>query len=389
MMKVGVMYQRLFKPKPQLLLMLLLLVVTGCSAKSAKQIELDLWSGWAEVDALMQRDYPETEPIILVHGWSGDEFTWPEARRLKIMEDELHRDIYYFNFRTGTLPNRYPPIETLEEHLERFIKSFKRVDMVAHSMGGLLVRHYLAHHADHNIRRLLLLSVPNYGATAASLLSQFSSISATGNAQAQEIEPGSDFLWQLNSLHGSELKSLKVLNVYALPDGILDRDIVVGPVTAWLPWVANYTVKGDHHTLAEHLDEFAFIVRFLVDGEMPGTLAQQPERRDIWLRVRRADGDFRFNSESMKRFDDAGKPVRGGLSLCCDKQSSLYDPRVTTAIIEDVWKGQVLELTNRSVSPPVTVRFKVPGDLRDPVNMIEIDSSGRRISGESTGVFSQ
>ncbi|MCF7822214.1 MAG: alpha/beta fold hydrolase, partial [Mariprofundaceae bacterium] len=344
-----------------------------------KQIELDLWSGWAEVDALMQRDYPEVEPIILVHGWNGDEFTWPEARKLKKVEEKLGRDIYYFNFRTGAFPNRYPPLEALEEYLERFIKGFDHVDIVAHSMGGLLVRQFLAHHPDHNVRRLLLLSVPNFGASAAGFLTQFSSISATGNAQAQEIEPGSDFLWHLNSLGGSEMEGVEVLNAYALPDGILDRDVVVDPATAWLPWVANVTVAGDHHVLARRLDEFSFIQTFLSEGALPENLAGQPEGREIWLRVSRAGGgQLRFANEFVKQFDPAGRPVRGNVSICCEKQSSLYDQRVTTVIVKDVWKGQSLELMDRSTSPPVTIRFRVPGHLPHPVNLINFEVGGKK-----------
>jgi triacylglycerol lipase len=58
-------------------------------------------------------------------------------------------------------------------------------DVVAHSMGGLAVRHYLARSAGHGVRRTIFLGTPHAGTWAALL--------AWGGGR-REMLPGSEFL---------------------------------------------------------------------------------------------------------------------------------------------------------------------------------------------------
>ena len=135
-----------------------LLLLASCSVKTSKEITADLWSGWEKAEIQMQEDYPDAVPIILVHGWNGGEFTWPEPEQLMEMEKKLQRDIYLFTYRTGIFANRYPPLEVLEEQLDRYLAAHPQVDIIAHSMGGLLVRHYLSHHVTSSIRRVVFIA---------------------------------------------------------------------------------------------------------------------------------------------------------------------------------------------------------------------------------------
>jgi len=350
------------------------LLISSCAGKSSQQITLNLWLGWEESDQLMQPDYPDAVPILLVHGWNGDEFTWPDAKRLLDMEQSLGRDIYYFNYRTGALPNRYPPLEAMEEHLERYLKSFPGVvDVVAHSMGGVLVRQYLSHHSGHNVRRLLLLSVPHYGANAASVLAELAAVAPTGNVQAQEIQPGSDFLWQLNSLGGIELEGIDVLNAYTASTRSLKGDLIVDPVVAWLPWAPNVSVAGDHHTLPSEMDRLPFITAFLQDGTVPAKLAVQPGRRDLWLRVQRHDGTpLSFTAASVKRrHSKNGNWDSTTLKVCCERRSSMPDQGASTVMAEDVHAGESFQLIDRSRLPNRSIQIDVPDELAIPVTMVE------------------
>ncbi|WP_036196624.1 alpha/beta fold hydrolase [Mariprofundus ferrooxydans] len=360
-------------------LLALVLLLASCAGKSSEQVARNLWQGWEESDLLMQPDYPDAVPVLLVHGWNGDEFTWPNAKRLLAMEKRLGRDIYYFNYRTGALPNRYPPLEAMEEHLERYLKSFPgQVDVVAHSMGGLLVRQYLSHHAGNNVRRLLLLSVPHFGTSAASLLSELASVTATGNVQAQEIQPGSDFLWHLNSLDGSELDGIQVLNAYAISKHTLRGDLVVDPVSAWLPWAPNVVVTGDHSTLPRELDRLPFIYNFLQEGAIPAELASEPAQRNLWVRVNGHDHvPLNFTPASVKRRPGRDKHWESkGTSLCCGLRSSMYDEGATTVIAEDVHAGESLRLIDRRQTPAGVIQVDVPDELEQPVTLIERNLAG-------------
>ncbi|MDQ6992441.1 MAG: alpha/beta fold hydrolase [Mariprofundus sp.] len=355
-------------------LLMALLLLSACASKSTVQFRNDLWLGWEESDMLMQGDYPDAIPVLLVHGWNGDESTWPDAKRLLLLEQKLGRDIYYFNYRTGAMPNRYPPLEAMEEHLERYLKSFPTgVDVVAHSMGGLLVRQYLSHHAGNQIRRLLLLSVPHYGANGASALAEVTAVSAVGNVQVQEIQPGSDFLWQLNSQEGSELEGVEVLNAYTTSESSFNSDMVVDPLSAWLPWAANISLEGDHHALASKLDRYPFMADFLQTGQIPTTLATKPEQRDLWVRIKsKTATPLKFSKTSVKRRSAPSKEWGYvGLEICCDQRSSMYDKGGVTVIATDIKKGEQLQFLDRSLARTKATIITVPSKLTLPITLLD------------------
>lgn len=86
-----------------------------------------------------------------------------------------------------------------------------RVDIVAHSMGGLVTRAYVAGLAQEasngdkslpyngKIRRIVTAGTPNYGASLTSLGGARESRLADTDAQQTQMEYGSDFLWALHT----------------------------------------------------------------------------------------------------------------------------------------------------------------------------------------------
>jgi len=308
----------------------------ACSAKTSQLVSSSLWGKWELFEQQVQPDYPDAVPIILIHGWNGGEFSWPGPRVLMRMEQQLQRDIYFFNYRTGIVANRFPPIELLEEQLDSYLKTYRQVDIVAHSMGGLLLRQYLAEHSDNPVRRVLFLSTPHFGSNVANFLVDIGSLSYTGNIQAAELLPGSDFLWQLNSMEGAELNEELVLNVYARKQkNLLKGDLVVPPAHAWLPWVANAEVDGDHH-LGRRINE-PWALEFLRSGQRPAE-APMPISRELWLRLQLPDQDAPagLTATSIHRFDSAKFSKEKKFSLCCEQRSGLHPLGGTTIILEDV-----------------------------------------------------
>ncbi len=353
-----------------LALLAFVLLLQACGAKTSKQVAVDLWRDWEQMDTLLQINYSDQVPIVLVHGWNGGEFTWPSPARLMQLEQSLDRDIFFFTYRSGIVANRYPPIEIMEEHLARFLQSFQRVDIVAHSMGGLLVRQYLAHHRENPVRRLVFLSTPHFGSNVAKILTGVASVSAMGNIQAEEIQPGSDFLWRLNRLAGAELEGREVLNVYAGGQSWLKSDLVVDPGSAYLPWAYNVKVEGDHHTLASHLTDFDWILDFLNYGLLPPE-AQPPKRRDIWLRFQRKDGTWlHFSDAHFHRLDAKGLPRTGGFVICCDQRSSLHSEFARTVVLEDAQADEVFEITIGGGAGTATLDARDLLDSGVPVSLI-------------------
>lgn len=356
-----------------LFIILVGLLISGC-AKTSVQATDELWEQWQAIDDLIQVDYPDAPPVILVNGWNGSEFTWPDVKTLHRVEDQMQRDIYFFTYRTGLLGGPFPPIEVLEEKLGQYLLPFKQVDVIAHSMGGLIVRQYLSHHSEHPIRRLLFLSTPHFGTNAAGLLESLASVSAEGNLQADEMQVGSDFLWQLNLQEGQEMQGIEVLNAYVDGDSILNRDLVVSSSSAWLPWAANVSVNtGDHHALTLGLMKYDFILNFLSFGALPD-LASMPKRRDLWLRVRDDKGkSVPLTANTLRRLNARLQPKRHGISVCCERPSSLYDSLRKSLVVNDIQPKDVLWLTQRNGRKPLTV--KKTGNMekyRQPVTLQEL-----------------
>ncbi len=293
------------------------------------------------MDQLVQPDFPDAPPVILIHGWNGGEFTWPPATELIRMEQQLQRDIYFFTYRTGIIANRYPPIEILEEKLDRFLGRYKQVDIVAHSMGGLLLRQYLSHHADNPVRRVVFLSTPHFGTRAARLLAELGSLQAEGNIQAQEIQPGSDFLWTLNSSEGSELAGHAVLNIFVTGgESWYEGDIIVDAASAWLPWGVNMTVEGNHH-LGRRLLQIPAIMRFLRDGTLPASEDIQTTPR-AWVRFidARSGNPVSFSPTSITHVDHKGRTQKD-FSVCCDARSGLFPSGGNTLVLDNVQPDDV------------------------------------------------
>ena len=114
-------------------------------------------------------------------------------------------------------------IEALAAQLKTYLGSLvytdgspvTRVDLVAHSMGGLIARAYLAGlQSDSSlnpppstgIRKLIQLATPNFGSYQANLVS---------STQAVEMTPGSLFLWNLATWNqrGDDLRGVDALAV--------------------------------------------------------------------------------------------------------------------------------------------------------------------------------
>jgi predicted alpha/beta hydrolase family esterase len=108
----------------------------------------------------------------------------------------------------------------------------REVDLVGHSMGGLVARQYLQEHGTDSIRRCILLGVPNQGSRLASF-----ALSPTGKL----LLPGSAYLQQLNA--APLPKDIRCTSIFSRHD-----NLVIPWESGQLDGARNCELAGVGHT---------------------------------------------------------------------------------------------------------------------------------------------
>lgn len=153
-------------------------------------------------------------PVVFLNGYqlscpSGG-FSGTFGNADKVLQEAQIATVFFDNCAvTSSLPGK-PSIEALGAAFGAFLGSLQytdgtpvtQVDVVAHSMGGLIVRSYLAGKVDSTpatfappahtgIRKVIFLGTPHFGTALAAELG--------ADTQTQEMALGSQFLFDLNT----------------------------------------------------------------------------------------------------------------------------------------------------------------------------------------------
>ncbi len=107
----------------------------------------------------------QTEGVVLIHGLGRTRLSmWPMARRLRAAGWQVAIASY---------PSRRLTIEAAAERVADQVAShavehgWRCVNLVGHSLGGLIARHLFLHRPDLNIDRVVQMGTPNGGTAAA------------------------------------------------------------------------------------------------------------------------------------------------------------------------------------------------------------------------------
>jgi len=103
--------------------------------------------------------------VIVIHGIIRSSKSFSSMRKRLEKENYL---VFGFDY-----PSTRVSIPESAEYLKKSILSLdgvEEIDIVAHSMGGLVVRSYLSKHQDKRIKRMVMMGVPNNGAQMANKL---------------------------------------------------------------------------------------------------------------------------------------------------------------------------------------------------------------------------
>ncbi len=236
--------------------------------------------------------------------------------------DAQRRDVYLSNYCFSYEPTTRDLFFYTRRFVDEieFMKSehgVQTVDVVGHSMGGLIARAYAEiddfddvlgtdDFRDYNIayggeiNTLVLLATPNHGTLIAALGELFSTLS-------RQLAPESEFLWQLNEIQWNDgrlsalnpsIRYVSMAGQTCLGCGLRTdeesclracvneglswngSDFVVMMASAYLPEAENCAMIGFNH-VQNHTDVFiAKAIEAILNGEPPPAAIYAPKLRE-------------------------------------------------------------------------------------------------------------
>ena len=106
-------------------------------------------------------------PVLLIHGYKSGPYVWSQWLE-KLHDDGFIAEAAYF-----PIDDSCGSSESHAQQLSNIIQDFKvrthsdKINIVAHSKGGLDARMYLANDPFNDVEKLIMMGTPNYGSPLA------------------------------------------------------------------------------------------------------------------------------------------------------------------------------------------------------------------------------
>jgi triacylglycerol lipase len=207
------------------------------------------WGG--SVAAQVGPEASERTPLVLVPGWAEEGQDLEPLKELFVEAGWSADDVSIVEFADpeGSNVDHAEELEVVvDELLDR--SGAERVDVVAHSMGGLATRYYLQNGGAGTIRRVAFVATPHRGTYVAYL--------AWGEG-GREMHPGSVFLLDLQRFRAvpEDVEAITVRTKVDLH--------IIPPESATLVGVPNLEVCCPSHIgILTHPDAFEALERFFL-----------------------------------------------------------------------------------------------------------------------------
>lgn len=188
-------------------------------------------------------------PVLLVHGYFSNRGIWVRFRQRLVAVGI--GPIY-----TVTLEPLMGSIDDMADRLAARIADVcretgrRRLVLIAHSLGGLVTRAYLAREGDERIARFITLGSPHHGTR----------IAAAGLGEcARQMRYRSEWLSMLEDMEAASPPKVPTLSIYTLSD-----DLVYPPESSALAWAENVPVTAvGHVALLYHAAVAGHVIRAL------------------------------------------------------------------------------------------------------------------------------
>jgi triacylglycerol lipase len=170
-------------------------------------------------------------PIVLIHGYWANRGCF--RRLARALEAQGHGPVFTPNLRSfdGAIEDYEAGLHAELERITRATGG--KVLLVAHSMGGLGARAYLARHGESRVAALVTIASPHHGTALARL---------GRGTNARQMRIGSGFLRELEAREAKSPRAIPTTCLYSPHD-----NMVMPQDGARLEWARNVVVPGVAH----------------------------------------------------------------------------------------------------------------------------------------------